>query len=126
MGVRWLGPITRPPMARTPAKPAPTTQADIDRLLDAFLAAGREQKAWEEHKREIAKQLSDLHEQGLMPTKCEHDGYSVSLQAGRKTIELDTVGKAKVDLLKADLIKQGHGEEKVGNPFWTSRELKKK
>lgn len=107
-----------------PAAPARPTQADIDKILSSFLNAGREMKAWEEIKKQAAAQLSALHDLGMIQTKNEHDGYTISLQNGRRTIELDTVGKAQVDLLKAQMVEEGHAEEKIGAPFWQAREKK--
>jgi hypothetical protein len=98
----------------------------ISQVLTDYLNACAELKAWEAHKKAITTKMMELHQQGALATKVEHNGFTIALQDGRTTIELDKMGKAQVDLLKQQMVEEGHGETKVGAPFWVAREVKAK
>lgn len=96
----------------------------IDRLTAGILQGNKEQSDWKEQTDDLKIQLMDLHRHGLVPTEFAKHGYKFNVTAGRSTVELDDYGKEQIEQLKLQLIEEGHGVVKIGNPFWSTRKQK--
>jgi len=104
--------------------PQQDDSALIDRLTAGILQGNKEQSDWKEQTDDLKIQLMYLYRQGLVPTEFTRHGYKFSVTAGRSTVELDDYGKEQIELLKLQLIEEGHGVVKTGNPFWGTRKQK--
>jgi hypothetical protein len=87
--------------------------------------AAAELKRWDEYKKTLTKRLTHLHGLGLIETKFTAAGFTISLQAGRSGVSVDDEGKMQQQALLDHLIKEGHAEPKIGDPFWTVRDAPK-
>lgn len=112
-------PATAPALA---GPPGPETIAQEKLTLAAELGrASAEEKRWKEYGATIKKRLSYLHSLGLIETKFVASGFTVSLQGGKKGVSVDDEGKMQQSALLDHLLKEGHAEPTVGDPFWTVR-----
>lgn len=109
----------------TPASPAPEAP------VSAYISIAREytrakeaMDAWEGHKKRASAELLALHGKGEAPTEFKVDDYTFSLAPGRKGETIDDEGKEQIARLKEELAKEGHIEEKQGDPFWNARKAR--
>lgn len=93
----------------------------IDRLTAGIIQGNKEQSDWKEQTDGLKADLMHLHTHGLVPTEFAKHGYKFSVTAGRSTVQLDDYGKEQIEQLKLQLIEEGHGVVKIGNPFWGTR-----
>jgi predicted ArsR family transcriptional regulator len=100
------------------------TEEAIDELVTKLLDADEQAKAWKIVADQAKEQLTSLHRDGLVATKFEHSGYTLTLQSGRKTTVWDEEAKLSIQQLQLKLKKAGHGTDKQGDPFWVPRKLK--
>ena len=112
------------PAAQPAAPAAPAPQPTVEELAALYLRAQAELKNWEAYKKSITAQMSALHSAGKLPTKFNAAGYGFTLQDGKRSMKLDTIGKGHVANLQAQLLKDGHATETFGDPFWVAREIK--
>ena len=84
-----------------------------------------ELKRWDEYRKTLTKRLTHLHGLGLIETKFTAAGFTIALQAGRSGVSVDDEGKMQQQALLDHLIKEGHAEPKIGDPFWTVRDAPK-
>ena len=91
---------------------------NVEKLVEQIAEASYNKKRWEEIEKELKASLTDLHTDGLVPTKFESAGCNVSLQAGRRTLVLTPAGKEAVGDLQRRLVVAGEGEYREGDAFW--------
>jgi hypothetical protein len=103
---------------------APAAEPTADDLAALYLRAQAEIKNWEAYKKSITTQMSALHAAGKLPTKFNAAGYGFTLQDGKRSVKLDTIGKGRQAALQAELFAEGHATESFGDPFWVAREIK--
>ena len=106
------------------AQPAATLEQELEQLTAGLLRANAEAKRWRDYKDSITTRLSELRSAGLAPTKFDAHGHTFALQAGKRSIRVDTIGKGQQAALLDQLMAQGHATEAMGDPFWTAREIK--
>ena len=109
----------------TPFPPMATTPSITPTLLAAQLVEAQASlKQWQDYCDALKAQLTQLHDEGIVPTAIEVPGYSVKLTPGRVTLVLDDEYKAKVSDLQQEALETGHGHKKQGSSFWTVRAVK--
>jgi hypothetical protein len=91
---------------------------NVEDLVGKICEASFNKNRWAEIEAELKATLTDLHDQGVVPTKFTAAGAKVSLQAGRRSLVLTDAGKAAVTDLQTRLVISGEGEYRVGNAFW--------
>ena len=91
---------------------------NVEKLVEQIAEASFNKKRWEEIEKELKASLTDLHNNGLVPTKFESAGCNVTLQAGRRTLVLTPAGKDAVSDLQRRLVVAGEGEYREGDAFW--------
>ena len=117
----------QPPVIR-PALAVPSPEQIAQEKLTLAAELGRalaEEKRWKEYGATIKKRLTYLHDLGLIETKFTASGFSVSLQHGRAGVSVDDEGKTQQKALLDHLLKEGHAEPTVGEPFWVVRDASK-
>ena len=99
-------------------------EPSLEQLTANLLQANAEAKRWKDYKDSITARLSALHAAGQIPTKFDAHGHTFALQAGKRSIRVDTIGKGQQAALLDQLMAQGHATEAFGDPFWLAREIK--
>jgi len=84
-----------------------------------------ELKRWDEYRKTLTKRLTHLYGLGLIENKFTAAGFTIAIHAGRSGVSVDDEGKMQQQALLDHLIKEGHAEQKVGDPFWTVRDAPK-
>jgi hypothetical protein len=109
-------------MATTPFPGALTPVLLAQQLIEAQANL----KQWEDYCDSLKAQLTQLHNEGVVPTEITPPGYSVKLTPGRVTVVLEDEVKARIADIQEEAIKEGKGFRKQGAPFWTVRATKNK
>ena len=116
---------SRPPAAQpAAAQHHPAPEPSLEQLTANLLQANAEAKRWKDYKDSITARLSALHAAGQIPTKFDAHGHTFALQAGKRSIRVDTIGKGQQAALLDQLMAQGHATEAFGDPFWVAKEIK--
>jgi hypothetical protein len=109
-------------MATTPFPGALTPVLLAQQLIEAQAAL----KQWESYCDSLKAQLTQLHNEGTVPTEILVPGYSIKLTPGRVTVVLEDEVKARIADIQEEAIKEGKGFRKQGDPFWVVRTVRAK
>jgi hypothetical protein len=101
------------------------TPDQIRAAVVAFVEAKRAADDWKQKQKDAAQALTDLHRQGLVPSKLTGaDGATLSFNRGKTTWEYDPAVKAEIASLQKKAQAEDRATLKTGEPFWTLREPK--
>lgn len=93
-------------------------------LAASLLNANAELKRWKDYKDAITTRLSALHTSGTVPTKFVYSGHNVALKPGRRSLQIDAIGKGRQAALILELTIEGHVTATFGDPFWEAKAIK--
>jgi hypothetical protein len=105
-------------MTATITRPAKVKLPHIEQLAAKLADARNERKKWEQREAELAEQLIQAHQAGIVPTKFQADGWSFLLQEGRKTVIYPAPVLAEIKFIQEAAIASGATETRIGSSFW--------
>lgn len=103
----------------------PTLSSEAELALDAVITAKEAIADWQAELDRRLATLDNLVQEGAIPDKVSHAGYTCYRQEGRTTYTYPQAVKAIEAQLKQEkelAIATGFATPKVGKPFWTIRQ----
>jgi hypothetical protein len=105
---------------------SPTLSLEAESALDAVITAKEAIADWQAELDRRLAALDNLVQEGTIPDKVSHAGYSCYRQEGRTTYtypkEIKSI-EAKLKQEKELAVATGTATPKVGKSFWTIREI---